>query len=89
MTKQEIAEKIILNISNKFDVPKAEVSLESSFESIGADSLDGVEIIVDTEDEFKINVPDSKLMMIQSVGLLVDYVDASLNNKHKKKSIKN
>jgi len=82
MTKQEISKKIILNISNKTGVPKTKLSLKSSFESVGVDSLDGVEIIVDTEKEFNINVPDNRLMMLQSVGSLVDYVDTSLNNKN-------
>jgi len=85
MTKQEIAEKIISNISRKLGVSTSEVSLESSFESVGVDSLDGVEIIVDTEKEFNINVPNNKLMMFQSVGILVDYVDNYVNRKLKKR----
>jgi acyl carrier protein len=52
------------------------------------DFLDGVEIIVDTEEEFKINVPDNRLMMLRSVGTLVDYVEESLSKKQRKKSIK-
>ena len=89
ISKQEIAEKIILNISNKLGVSTNEVSLESSFKSVGIDSLDGVEIIVDTENEFNINVPDNRLMTFQTVGILIDYVDDSLNKKFRKKSIKN
>jgi acyl carrier protein len=88
MTKHEIAERIMLNISNKFDVPKSEVSLNSTFKSVGVDSLDGVEIIVDVENEFKINVPDNRLLILQSVGLLVDYIDNSINKKNRKRSIK-
>jgi acyl carrier protein len=49
MTKQEIAEKIILNISNKLGVSTSVVSIDTLFKSVGVNSLDEVEIIVDTE----------------------------------------
>jgi acyl carrier protein len=88
MTKKEITEKIKRNICNKFDVPNNIISGDSTFKSIGVDSLDAVEIIVDTETEFNINVPDNKLLMLQSVGTLVDYIDESLNKKQRKKSVK-
>lgn len=89
MTKQKITEKIILNICNKLSLPITEVSVETFFKSVGANSLDVVELIVDVEDEFQIHVPDSKLDVLQSVGLLADYVDASLHSKYKKRRIKN
>jgi len=87
MTKQEIAEKIISNISNKLGVSTSDVSHETLFKSSGVNSLDLVEIIVDTEKEFNIDIPDSRLLKFQSVGRLVDYVDTSLNGKFKKRRI--
>ncbi len=86
MTKKEIAEKVISNISNKFDVPKTALTLDSSHDSVGVESLDTVEIIVDTEKEFNIDIPDNRLLMLQSVGILVDYVDESISKR--KRSIK-
>jgi acyl carrier protein len=76
-----------LNISNKLGVSTSEVSYETSFKSAGVNSLDMVEIIVDAEKEFNINVPDSWLLKFQSVGILVDYMDTSLNGKLKKRRI--
>ncbi|MGD0711287.1 MAG: acyl carrier protein [Bacteroidales bacterium] len=86
MSKQEIAEKIIGNISDKLGIPKTDISFESPFNSFGVDSLDSVEIIVDMESEFKIRVPDNKLLKLQSVQSIVDYVDDSLNKKFRKKA---
>jgi acyl carrier protein len=85
MTKQEITDRIISNISKKSGVPSTELTLDSTFESVGVDSLDGVEIIVDTEFEFKITIPDNRLLQLHSVGSLVDYVDESLHKKQRKK----
>jgi acyl carrier protein len=89
MEKKEIADKVLYNISNKLGLSKNEVSAGSLFKSIGANSIDIVEIIIDIENEFKINVPIDKLVNIKSVGILVDYVDTSLNNHHKKKNNEN
>lgn len=86
MTKRKIAEKIVAKISNKLGVPKSEIRKGSSFKSIGIDSLDGVEIIVDMEDELKINVPDNKLLLFQSVESLADYFEASINCLKKKRT---
>ncbi len=85
MTKKEITEKIKCNICNKYDVSNKIISGNSTFKSIGVDSLDWVEIIVDAEDHFKINVPDNRLLMLQSIGTLADYIDESLNKKQRKK----
>jgi len=88
MNVQEIAKKITLNVSNKFGISKTGISFDSSFQSIGANSIDIVEIILDMENEFKINVPDSKLVMMKSVGTLAKYIDTSLNSKPKRKYTK-
>jgi acyl carrier protein len=81
MTQEDITKKIILSINKNFGVPKAKVFFDSTFESVGIDSLDRVEIITDMENEFKIEIPDNKLLVLRTVGLLVEYVDDSLHNK--------
>ena len=86
MTKQEIADKIISKISNKLGNQLPELSPDSTFESVGFDSLDSIEIIVDAEDEFNIQIPDNRLTMFPTVGVLVDYVHSSLNRKGGRKN---
>jgi acyl carrier protein len=85
MNLQQIAKRITANVSTKFGVSTAGISIDSSFQSIGANSIDIVEIILDMEQEFHINVPDNKLVRMKSVGSLAKFIDASLNNKIKSK----
>lgn len=52
----------------------AQVTIESSFEELGIDSMDGVNIIFALENEFDINVPDEEVKNIRSVRDMVEGV---------------
>jgi len=90
MTKQEITNKIYEIVCNKFMVGKKEITLDSTFYSLGADSLDLVEVIDDIEKKFKINIPDNIALKIYTITStivadyitsIVDYVDMIVNKK--------
>src|SRR5947209_7135444 len=50
------------------------VTVDSSFEELGIDSMDGVNIIFALENEFNINVPDEEVKNIRSVRDMVEGV---------------
>jgi acyl carrier protein len=52
----------------------AQVTIDSSFEELGIDSMDGVNIVFALENEFNINVPDEDVRSIRSVRDMVDGV---------------
>ena len=52
----------------------SQVTAESSFEELGIDSMDGVNIIFALENEFNINVPDEEVKNIHSVRDMIDGV---------------
>jgi len=52
----------------------AQVTIDSSFEELGIDSMDGVNIIFALENEFDINVPDEEVKNIRSVRDMVEGV---------------
>src|SRR3984885_14897046 len=52
----------------------SQVTIESSFEELGIDSMDGVNIIFALENEFNINVPDEEVKNIRSVRDVVEGV---------------
>ncbi len=58
---QESTKKTIIDILCKYideDVDASQVTPEASFESLGIDSMDVVEIIFDLEETFDIDIPD-------------------------------
>jgi acyl carrier protein len=62
-----IFDKIAAVISAKKGVNIELIKIESSFEELGLDSLDAVELIADLEDEFNVTIPNIELQNIKSV----------------------
>ncbi|RJX23720.1 MAG: acyl carrier protein [Acholeplasma sp.] len=64
-------------IVEELNVPAEKVTLEARLaEDLGADSIDAVELIMNIEDEFKIEVSDEQAQSIKTVGDLVKYIEA-------------
>ena len=70
-----IAERVIQIIVDKLGVDSSEVNPEASFTNdLGADSLDTVELIMEFEKEFDINIPDEDAENIATVGDAIDFL---------------
>jgi acyl carrier protein len=70
-----VEEKVIGIVSEQLSVPKEDVKLESRFvEDLRADSLDVVELVMEFEDEFEINIPDEDYEKIKTVADAVRYI---------------
>ena len=74
----EIASKVQKIIVDKFGVEESEVVPTASFTNdLGADSLDTVELIMEFEKEFGIQIPDDQAEKIQTVGDAISYIEAN------------
>lgn len=56
-----IFEKIATLLSSKKGVNKELIHIDSTFEELGLDSLDSIELIADMEDEFNVSIPNTEL----------------------------
>jgi acyl carrier protein len=75
----DIASRVKAIIVDKLGVTEAEVTNEASFtQDLGADSLDTVELIMEFEKEFDIQIPDDQAENIATVGDAVSFIE---NNK--------
>ena len=76
----EIAEKVKNIIVDKLSVEESEVTNKASFTNdLGADSLDTVELIMEFEKEFGIQIPDDQAEKITTVGGAIAYIEANTN----------
>ena len=67
-------------IVDKLGVEDGKITMEAKFiDDLGADSLDTVELIMQFEEEFGIEIPDEDAEGLLSVGQAVDYIDKKLN----------
>jgi acyl carrier protein len=74
-----IEERVVEIVAEQMGVDKGTVTRETSFvNDLGADSLDTVELVMEFEDEFDIQIPDEDAEKIQTVGQAIDYVEAHL-----------
>ena len=63
-------------IIDKLGVDDSAITEEAHFvNDLGADSLDTVELIMEFEEEFGIEIPDEDAENITTVGSAVDYID--------------
>ena len=73
----DIGQKVTEIICEQLSVEESEVSRDASFvETLNADSLDIVELIMAFEEAFNIEIPDEEAEKLRSVGDAVDYVTA-------------
>lgn len=73
----EIEAKIKAIVVDKLGVDEKNVTPEASFTNdLGADSLDTVELIMELEKEFNIQIPDEAAEQITTVGDVIKYVES-------------
>ena len=74
----DITSRVKAIIVDKLGVSESEVTEEASFSNdLGADSLDTVELIMEFEKEFDIQIPDDQAENIATVKQAVEYIESS------------
>ncbi|MCB0529848.1 MAG: acyl carrier protein [Lewinellaceae bacterium] len=72
-----VADRVKKIIVDKLGVEDTEVTNDANFiQDLGADSLDTVELIMEFEKEFDVNIPDDQAEKIQTVGQAIEYLEA-------------
>lgn len=70
-----VDERVIDIVAEQLGVDKDKITQETSFvNDLGADSLDTVELVMELEEEFDINIPDDAAEKIQTVGQAIEYI---------------
>ena len=69
-----VYEKIREIITEQFDIDDEAITPETTWEELGADSLDVVELMMAAEGEFDLEIDDEKAEKIRTVGDLVNCI---------------
>ena len=70
-------EKIQSYLAAQLDIPAEEITRETTFEGLGIDSLDMVEMVMDLEEELGVDLEMEE--KLNTVGELVDFVESRLD----------
>ena len=77
----DVFDKVKSIIAERLSIDESKIAESSSFiEDLGADSLDTVELIMQLEDAFGIQIPDEDAEKISTVGDAVKYIEEHAKN---------
>ena len=64
---EEFVRRVIACIAQSRHIPVEKITLDSTFEELGIDSLDGINILFALENEFDVNIPDNAAQQVKTV----------------------
>lgn len=71
-----VNDKVLEIVAERMGVKKEDISEQTSFvNDLGADSLDQVELIMEFEDQFDLNIPDEDAEKIATIGDAIKYIE--------------
>ena len=75
-----VFEKVKDIIIDQLNVDEDEITMDAYFiDTLGADSLDLVELVIAMEEEFEMSIPEEDIDKISTVGDVVDYIESHSN----------
>lgn len=86
MPNDEITARTLAIIAETQHRDPAQITIDSTFEELGIDSMDGVNIVFALENEFDINVPDDEVKKLRTVREVVDGVIRLVHKKAETKA---
>ena len=68
-------EKVTEIVAEGLDVNAADLTAETTFESLGADSLDLMDMVMTFEDEFGVEIDTEAIGDLKTIGSVVTYIE--------------
>lgn len=75
MDRSEIFDKIVEVAADVLGVDVADISEETTFDDLDADSLERLQLVTAIEDEFDLEIDDETLLSLNSVADAVDAIE--------------
>ncbi len=75
---EKIVKTVIASIAKVKKIDPGAVKLSSTFEELKMDSLDGLDLFFELEEEFDLTIPDDRARSLRTVGNIVDEIQKLL-----------
>ena len=73
---KKVEDRVVEIVCEQMGASRDKITSDTSFiQDLGADSLDTVELVMEFEDEFDLNIPDEDAEKIQTVGDAIKYIE--------------
>jgi acyl carrier protein len=70
-----VRERFLKILSDCLGIPADEIIDSDTLEGLGTDSLDKIDIIIDCEDIFSIDIPESNAQKLINIGEFINYIE--------------
>lgn len=74
-----IEQQVISTVATRFDVTGVRIVSETSLRSLGADSLDMVDIVTELEDIFGVSIPDEEIDKLRTIKDVAECVEKHMH----------
>ncbi|CAK8053573.1 acyl carrier protein [Eupransor demetentiae] len=75
LSKEEIYNQLVPEISKRFEIPRDQIQPSLDFvKDVEVDSIDFVELVLEVEDMFNIEIPDDDVEQLDTLQKTVDYI---------------
>ena len=81
MSDKSVEERVIKVFADFKKVPQEEITMNTTFEELGFDSLDGLNLVFELEEEFDLTIPDDRVAEMKGVRQAVEGIEALLQAK--------
>jgi acyl carrier protein len=78
---EELTARVIAVIARMQKIPVESVTIDKTFAELNVDSLDGINIMFEVENEFGIEIPDEEAREIRSVRQMAEGIEKLLAAK--------
>jgi acyl carrier protein len=72
---EAIFQKVAGVIAEYKKIPVEQITLDTTFEELGMDSLDGLSVVFELEEAFDVMIPDDAAKTIQNVRQIVESLE--------------
>ncbi len=78
---EQTAQRVVDVITSTQKLEQGKVTIDSTFEELQIDSLDGLNIVFALENEFDIDIPDDKARELSNVRQVAEQINELLESK--------
>ena len=75
---EQVLERVVAVVATYTETPREEITPASTFEELAIDSLDGLSIMADLEDQFSVAIPNDEALDVTTVGEIVAALERHL-----------
>jgi acyl carrier protein len=72
---ESVASKVIAAIAKAKKIPAETITLDSTFDELKIDSLDGLNLFFELEEAFDLSIPDERVRTMRTIGQVVEEID--------------